>query len=127
MANFVGIPDMNITLITPRTFAFRISYTIRYTPLELTFAQGFLESLALQESDDGEVFGGTDDTYGIVQPVAFRPASLRETRTFSFTRDIDSLGTESGAEEVYAVVAHRRNIPGLLFDTRRTLIFPLAA
>ncbi|MFB6560823.1 hypothetical protein ACFCYH_18450 [Streptomyces sp. NPDC056400] len=107
-------------------FDFTVSYKIRYTEQELDFPEGFVETLLFRESDDHEPLGGEDDTYGVVQPVLFRPQSLLETRTFNFSRSAAALDTESGGEEVYATVGHRRNIDGLNFNWRNTGIFPLA-
>ncbi|MFB6579435.1 hypothetical protein ACFCYC_18800 [Streptomyces sp. NPDC056402] len=126
MATFSQVPIMTIQQPFGNFFDFTVSYTIRYTEEELAFPEGFVETLFFRENDDQEPFGGDDDTYGVVQPVFFRPQSRMETRTFKFSRTAAALDTESGGEEVYATVGHRRNIDGLNFNFRNTGIFPLA-
>ncbi|MFI1067759.1 hypothetical protein ACH4TC_38500 [Streptomyces spororaveus] len=126
MASFIGTPIMNITQTTANVFAFRVEYTMQYSDTELTFPEGFADSLALNESDDGEIFGGGDDNLINVGVTTFMPRSTFETRVITFSATADQLGTESGGEEIYAVVHHRRNIDGITSQTRNTAIFPLA-
>ncbi|MBT2481971.1 hypothetical protein [Streptomyces sp. ISL-94] len=126
MASFIGTPIMNITQTTANVFDFRVEYTMKYSDTELTFPEGFADSLALNESDAGEIFGGGDDHLININVQTFRPTSTFETRVFTFSATADRLGTESGGEEIYAEVHHRRNIDGIASQTRRTAIFPLA-
>ena len=126
MAKFAGTPLMTITQPTANLFEFTVSYTMEYTQVELGFPEGFAQSLALHESDTGEIFGGADDDLLNLNIETFRPSFTTETRTFKFTRTADQLDTESGGEEIYATVHHRRNIDGVTSQTRNTAIFPLA-
>ncbi|MFD9010872.1 hypothetical protein [Streptomyces sp. NPDC059552] len=126
MASFMGNPIMNVTQTTANFFEFVVEYTMQYSQTELGFPEGFAHSLALRESDDGEIFGGGDDDLINIRVETFRPTSRFETRTFTFSASAERLGTESGGEEIYAVVHHRRNIDGVASQTRRTAIFPFA-
>lgn len=125
MASFVDAPTISVS---PRgsEFEFTVEYTMRYTDEDRLFALGFAESMALWEKDDGEVFGGDDDLLFNIEIRTFRPARTVNTRQFVFTATADELGTESGGEEIYAVVHHRRNIDGVTSDTAASRSIPLA-
>jgi hypothetical protein len=119
MAAFARDPQLTVkkNFVTNR-FEVTVDYTINYRPSELAFTEGFADSVALFEDDGGEPFGGGDD-HVLNRPIrTFRPTTSPDSRQFAFSFPWD--GTESGDEEVYAIVHHRRNINGLTSDTRRS-------
>ncbi|CAL9582066.1 hypothetical protein SUDANB176_05058 [Streptomyces sp. enrichment culture] len=126
MATFVGKPIIDIVHTGGDNFNINVSYTVRYTPTELTFPEGFADSMALFEDDSNEPFGGDHDHLVNITTRTFRPRQTVETRTFRFSRTRSQLGTESGGEELFAVVHHRRNIDGLASATIESDRFPLA-
>ncbi|MEU7600855.1 hypothetical protein [Streptomyces sp. NPDC041003] len=126
MAGYKDTPTIGIVLKGNGVYEIQVSYTMFYAPNELLFPEGWFDSVALFESDKGEVFGGDDDHLFNLQPRFFFPQSTEETRTFSILRTRSELETEAGGEEIYAVVHHVRGIQGLNSNKRRTVAFPLA-
>ncbi|MDX3537692.1 hypothetical protein PV721_25655 [Streptomyces sp. MB09-01] len=124
MSGYKDTPTIGIVDTGAGSIEIQVSYTIFYTPDELLFPEGWFDSVALFESDKGAVSGG--DHLFDLEPRFFFPRSTEETRTFSILRTRDQLGTESGGEEIYAVVHHVRGIQGLKSNRRRTAGFPLA-
>ncbi|WP_327412213.1 hypothetical protein [Streptomyces sp. NBC_01233] len=110
MSGYKDTPTLGIVNTGTGFYEIQVSYTIFYAPNELLFPEGWFDSVALFESDKGEVLGGGDDRLFDLEPRFFFPQSTEETRTFSILRTRDQLGTESGGEEIYAVVHHVRGI-----------------
>ncbi|MFJ6754893.1 MULTISPECIES: hypothetical protein [unclassified Streptomyces] len=126
MSGYKDTPTIGVVDRGAGFYEIRVSYTIFYAPNELLLPEGWFDSVALFESDKGEVSGGDGDRLFGLEPRFFFPQSTEETRTFSILRTRDQLGAESGGEEIYAVVHHVRGIPGLKSNKRRTAGFPLA-
>jgi hypothetical protein len=127
MPTFSGTPSLAVTAIGPEKFRLTVTYFANFTAAEVAFPEGFAESCAFFEDDSDEPFGGDDDHYWNHPIRTFRPAEGRNRRVFSvepFTAD--ELDTEVDGEEIYAVVHLRRNIDGLISQTKRSNTLPLS-
>ena len=107
-------------------FHFTVTYTYSFSDLELTFPEGFAESMAVREDNTGvSLTGGDDDIKHGNAPIrVFHPGKNRETRQFEIDVLADDLDTEVGGEEIYCRVHFRRNIEGIGSQIADTTGFP---
>lgn len=108
MASFVGKPIVDLRHDGGGLFTLTVTYVAQFTHDELLIKQEFAESMALFESDSGEIFGGGDDHYFNVPVRTFKPHFVQERRAFLIGPiNGAQLDSEPGGEEVYAQVHFR--------------------
>ncbi|WP_326644549.1 hypothetical protein OIE67_25635 [Nonomuraea fuscirosea] len=124
MSALVAPPTLSVQQPADSSFLlFTVTFTARYAPHEI--GRQFARSCAFFESDAGEPFGGDDDHITNTPIETYFPSSAEHTERFFVEIHKDLLDTESGGEEIYAIV-HWRPANETVSQTARTSELPIA-
>ena len=123
MATIIGKPKLEGGKVpgTPDTYELTVTYTAKFSPFEVQNFK-FREGFVLWDED-----GLTDDDMltGVVGVSVFDPSQQTVTRTMKHRISGDTLDTDLGAEELYAIV-RLRNLGINCLVKKRSTILPLS-